>query len=191
MPIENLSISGLRQNIMQIKNKKWKNIVVLVLTGTLFILVFEIIPRLLDNADLVYRFIVQKYKVGSIQNIEEEISRCNLENKALMKQTGFIVSNYERDKNISNILSIVDSAAFMSKTSIREIKPSKIIKQNNLLRQTVDIYLSAGYENFYNMLRFLESSSKVMVVRGFLISSGKNDKDDLNIKLELEVYLNI
>ncbi|MBI1937422.1 MAG: type 4a pilus biogenesis protein PilO [Ignavibacteriales bacterium] len=176
---------------MLIKNKKWKNIIFLSIACVSIIFLFEIAPRIYNVAGLTIDLIVQKYKIDSNKENDELISEYGVRNKALKRKIGRVVSDYERSRNISDILSFVDSAAQRTKVNIREIKPGKIIRNNNLWLQPVDINISARYENFYNYVRSLENSSKVMLIKKLTMISGESLGGSLDIKLHLEIYLNI
>lgn len=176
---------------MQIKNKKWKNIIFLSTALVSIIFLSEIMPRIYNAAGLAFDLILQKYKIDSNKKNEISINEYTVRNKKLKRKISRVVSDYERSGNISDILSFVDSAAQRTKVNIREIKPGKIIRNNNLWLQPVDINISARYENFYNYVRSLENSSKVMLIKKLTVSAGESSEEQLDIKLHLEIYLNI
>lgn len=176
---------------MQIKNKKWRNIILLTIICVGIIFLFEIAPRLYNLSDLALNLVIQKYRIDSNKEKDGVINEYTARNKMLKRKIGLVVSDYERNRNISDILSFVDSAAQKNKVSVREIKPAKIIKSNNLWLQPVDINISARYENFYNYVRTLENSSKVMLIKKLTMVSGESTGELLDIKLHLEIYLNI
>jgi len=176
---------------MQIKNKKWKNVIILSTLGIGVIFLFEIVPRFYNIAGLTYQLIVQKYEINSNKNNDAVITELNIQNKGLKKQIGFIVSDYEKSRNISDILGFVDSAAQMTKVSMREIKPGKIIRSNNLWLQPVEINITARYENFFNYICLLERSSKVMLIKKLTMLQKESSGGTIDINLHLQIYLNI
>lgn len=176
---------------MQIKNRKWKNLILFSALGIVVIFLLEIVPRYYNIAELTYQLIAQKYEISSNKNNDAVISELHLRNKGLKKQIGFIVSDYEKSRNISDILGFVDSAAQMTKVSLREIKPGKIIRSSNLWLQPVDINISAHYENFFNYIRLLERSSKVMLIKKLAMLQKESSGGTIDINLHLEIYLNI
>jgi len=176
---------------MQIKNKKWKQIILISISTLLMIVFFEIIPRAMNIGSLVIQLIDQKIKIGSNEKNEDLIKQYTIENKSLRRQIGNIVSDYEKDKNISQILNFLDSASQLNNVRILEIKPGPIIKNKNILITPIDINFTAHYENFYNYLLNLEKSSKVMVIKQLSIVPKDILSDTLSIKAKIDVYLNI
>ena len=176
---------------MQIKNKKWKKIIMLSALSAAAIFLFEIAPRLYSVAELTFQFVEQKYEISSNKDNDEIIGELNIQNAGLKKQIGYIVSDYERSKNISDILEFVDFAAQMTKVSMREIKPGKIVRSNNLWLQPVEINITARFENFYNYIRLLEKSSKVMLIKKLTMLQHETSTKMIDINLKLEIYLNI
>lgn len=176
---------------MQIKNKKWKQIILISISTFLLIIFLEILPRAMNIVSLTIQLVDQKIKISSNDKNEDLIKQYTIENKSLRGQIGNIVSDYERDKNISQILNYLDAASQLNNVRIVEIKPGPIIKNKNILITPLEVNFIAHYENFYNYLLNLEKSSKVMVIKQLSIEPKDILSDTLSIKAKIDVYLNI
>jgi Tfp pilus assembly protein PilO len=176
---------------MQIKNKKWKQIILVSVSAFMLILFFEIVPRTMNIGTLVFKLVDQKIKISSSDKNEDLIKQYTIENKSLRGQIGNIVSDYEKDKNISQILDFLDTASQLNNVRIIEIKPGQLIKNKNIFIAPLEVSFIAHYENFYNYLLNLEKSSKVIVIKQLSIVPKDILSDTLSIKAKIDVYLNI
>ena len=176
---------------MPIKTPKWRNMVILILCFTMLVVVFEVFPGILNNADLVFEWIEQSSQIDKSDEIENRLTGVKQQNSQLKSYINNIVSNYEEAQNSSSILKMLDEIATRSKVDIEIIKPKTIIQRDNLWLQPIDIVLTSQYENYYNFIRFLENSQKVVLVKEIFIESGNSDGVELQISLKLEVYLNL
>lgn len=176
---------------MQIKNKKWMNIILLSLYGFIIIFTFEIIPRLSILGSLSYKWISNTLFYGSSDSIEQKVKEKTLLNSELKSGISLIVSNYKKNHNISDVICMLDTISSKCKCHIMEIKPGNIIKKDHLWSQPVELNLISSYVGFYNYLLMLEDFPKVIVIKSLSITPIKQFSDTLNIKANLEIYLNI
>ena len=176
---------------MPIKNKKWKNIILLLCGFTIVVLLFEIFPRALGTFSLASEWMEQSDQIERLGEIETRIEMVSKENSSLKEDISSIVSDYEDNQKISSVLSLLDEIANGTNVNIEAIKPQAIVKRDNLWLQPIDMTITSKYENFYNFIRFLESSQKVVLVKDIYLKHENSVTGMLNINTKLEVYLNL
>ncbi|MFO7445406.1 MAG: type 4a pilus biogenesis protein PilO [Ignavibacteriaceae bacterium] len=176
---------------MLIRNKKWKNYMVLSAGFTILVILFEILP---GYNNLISMGIELYNRGAEIEKGEKNIVRENnltLENKQLRQQINSLISNYEENQRISSIISFLDEAAFGKGVDIASIKPGKIVKKDSLWLQPMEVNLDSDYEGLYNFVRHLEKSSKVVLIKELDFIPKAPLNDSLRITANLEVYLNL
>lgn len=176
---------------MPIKNPKWRNLFLLVLGFTIIVIFFEVIPRILNDITLISDWIEQSNRIDRIGEVEKALEISKKENSRLRKNIGSIVSNYEDKQKISSVLSSIDNIAKKAKVSLDRIIPKEVSYRDNLLLQPIEIELTSQYENYYNFIRFLENSPKVIIVKEIAVHQLESGSKYLKIDTKLEVYLNL
>lgn len=176
---------------MKLNNSKWKNITVSIIGFTLFILIFELMPRIIDLGSTYFDWLSNNKKLKASTSIEEELLDENIKNKNLKKMLKNIVSDYEQDKNISNVMNYLNNIADKSNITIASIKALKLKQNNNLWLQPVEIEFTSNYEELYNFIRFVENSSKVILLSNLNCKPKVLTKNKLDSKILLDVYLNL
>ncbi|MBK7980281.1 MAG: type 4a pilus biogenesis protein PilO [Ignavibacteriae bacterium] len=176
---------------MKIRNKKWKNINISIIGFTVFVIVIEFMPRFLNLGSQTFNVISDKIKLKETSSIDNNIKEQSLINKNLVSQLKQIVSNYEDDKNISTVMQYLNNIANKSNIKISSIKALKLKQEDKLWLQPVEIEITSNYEQLYNFTRFLEYSSKVILVNKLTSIPKTATKETLNTKLLLDVYLNL
>ena len=176
---------------MLIKNKKWLNVTVMSLVGFAIIILFEIIPDITHDLSLAYNYFAQKHKASVESDKQAEFEIVSRENKIIKHKMAGLVSVYDDKGNLSNIISNMDEEAKLANVGILSIRPDKVTTKENLYYLPLEVELSSSYERFYNYLRFLEQSSRVLVLNEANIQKKENSTDSLTIKAKFEVYLNL
>jgi Tfp pilus assembly protein PilO len=176
---------------MLIENKKHKNVILLTLLATVIIFLFEVIPKYSDLVTIVFKLIEQNSEIERIAENEKELMELNLQNQLLKSRIYSTVSDYKENKNLSAVISHLDSLAKESHIKNLAIKPGQMIKENHLWLQPIEVSLNSGYENIYNYIRFLENSSRVIKIKGLYFKPEKPLKPELDLKANIEVYLNL
>ncbi|MCB0749454.1 MAG: type 4a pilus biogenesis protein PilO [Ignavibacteriae bacterium] len=176
---------------MKIKNKKWQNINIGIIGFTLFIILFDFIPRVMDLGSNTFNLVSDKIKLNQNNEIDTELLQLSTKNKAIKNQFKQIVSDYEDDKNISTVMQYLNNIANKSNIKISSIKALKLKQENKLWLQPVEIEITSNYEQLYNFTRFLEHSSKVILVNKLTSIPKTATKETLNTKLLLDIYLNL
>jgi hypothetical protein len=176
---------------MPIKNKKWRNITwaVLLLNGAIFF--FEIIPRAGVLLDLYLQWQDQSELLDSELESGYKLQYAEKLNALLKTKIGSIVSEYDETVKVSSVIKSVDNVAEMTRTEILTLRPQPIEKKENLWLQPIEIILTGSYENFYNLIRYIELSEKVVLVKAFEMQPAELLKPELQIKLRVHVYLNM
>jgi Tfp pilus assembly protein PilO len=159
----------------------------------MFVLVIfsDLMPDYSNLVSTGYDLFIQKKKVEESENNRQVIHELEIKNKNLRLEINQVVSNYEENKNLSSVLSFLDKAAKESKIKFTSIRPKKLEKKDNLWMQPVEVNISSSYENIYNFTRYLESSSKVAVLKELSFKPEKILKPKLEMKAEIEFYLNL
>ena len=176
---------------MIIKNKKWKNLNLLIIAFTLVILTFEVLPRVWDIGKLVTELISNSNKLERLDEIDNNLLDLNIENKNLKRQLGEIVSDYKSDKNISTTMRYLNEIANKSKLKITSIKPVKLKNNDKLWLQAIELKFYSNYERLYNFVRFLEHSPKVILLKEIKVKPKVKSRDKLEIVVNIDVYLNL
>lgn len=176
---------------MPIKNKKWRNIIWLVILLNGAILIFEIIPRFGVLLDLYMQWQDQSELLDSELESGYRLQYAEKLNKLLKKRISSIVSEYDETVKVSSVIKSVDYVAEITRTEILTLRPQPIEKKENLWLQPIEIILTGSFENFYNLIRYIELSEKVVIVKAFEMQPAKLLKPELQIKLTVHVYLNM
>ena len=176
---------------MVFKNSKWRNLVVLMLFLFVLVLFMEIIPRAGGLIDLIWEKVENENKIGRIAEVDSELTEINSENKILKSRIGSLMTDYEEERQLYGILSTLEQVTIDSDCKITSIKPSGIDKKDDLWVQTIDLKVRGDYEKLYNFIRFVENSSKVMLVESLDIKPAKGEENNLDMSLTMEVYLNL
>ena len=176
---------------MLIKNSKWRNLTLLILLMTVIVFVFEIIPRGVGVIEMVFELLSNNNKIEQASEIEVELSSLNTENLMLKKEIESVVTDYDDSRQISGILSNLEEIAYNSRCGINSIKPTKLEEKKNLWVQNIQLEVNGSYENLYNFLRYLENSSKVIIINDVTFIPSKTKSGEVDMSLLLEVYLNL
>ncbi len=176
---------------MPIKNKKWRNIIFSVLLVNAAILIFEIIPRSAVLFDLYLEWKDQSELLERDMESSYELQYAQKVNALLKAKISSIVSEYDETVKVSSVIKSVDYVAAKTRTEIITLRPQAIEKKENLWLQPIEIILTGSYENFYNLIRYIELSEKVVLVKAFEMQPAKLLKPELQIKLNVHVYLNL
>ena len=176
---------------MKIKNKKWRNISMIIIGFTILIIVFEIIPRSFDLVSNYITTVDQEKKINELEILKLQQKNLQIEVNDLENNISKLVSNIESDKKISSIINLLNQLSDKAKVKIVSIKPTKISKKDNLWIQLLEVKMESRLENIYNLTRFLENADKVISFNKLEVKSVKPANDKLTINSELEVYLNL
>jgi Tfp pilus assembly protein PilO len=65
------------------------------------------------------------------------------------------------------------------------------MKRDNLIIQKYEIALSSSYENIYNFIRVLNNSGKVIKIKDLTLKNGEQYSSDINLKMDIDYYLNL
>jgi len=168
---------------MKIKSKKWKNINLGIIAFTVVIILFEFIPRIMDLGTQTFSWISDKIKLEETSDIDAKLMEQSVKNKNLKSQMKQIVSDYEGDKNISTVMQYLNDIANKSNIHISSIKALKLKKDDRLWLQPVEIEFTSNYEQLFNFSRFIEHSSKVILVNKLKSEPEVITKGKLNTKL--------
>lgn len=176
---------------MTFKNSKWKNIVLLSSVFFVIVILFQIFP---DYAGLIHKvktLVEQKDEISEGKKNQKILTNVLNRHKDLKNEIGSYVSNYNENKNISSIITILYNAAKKCNLTISSIRPSKVLQKNNLWLQPMEINFSTDYQNTYNFIKFIEKSRKVIIVKDLEMISSSKKKVNLDVKARIEVYLNL
>jgi Tfp pilus assembly protein PilO len=176
---------------MPIKTPKWRNMVILVLGFMAIVLFFEIVPRLMNTTSLVFDWIDQSRQIEQSDRVAKQLQLAKQKNSDVKGYINGIVSDYEESQNASSILQMLDEIAAKSKVNIATIKPRQIVQHDNLWLQPIEVELISKYENYYNFVRFLENSQKVVLIKEIFMERENSVNGSLQIRINLEVYLNL
>lgn len=176
---------------MKIKNKKWNNINLGIIAFTVVIILFEFIPRIMDLSSQTLGWISDTIKLEETSDIDAKLIEQSVRNKNLKSQMKQVVSEYEDDKNISTVMEYLNDIASKSNINISSIKALKLKKDNRLWLQPVEIEFTSSYEQLYNFTRFIEHSSKVILVNKLVTKPEVITKGKLTSNLLVDVYLNL
>ena len=176
---------------MPVKNKQWRNIISLTILLTVFIFMFEIIPHLTEVTSLFINWLNQSGQIEKLDEAEVKLRRVTAYNRNLSARISTIVSDYEENQKISNVLSFIDQIATGAKINIVSIKPGKIKKRNELWLQPIELTLLSNYEGFLNFVFMLENSPKVIIIKSIEIKPSRIIGERLKVNANIEVYLNL
>ncbi|MBN2571421.1 MAG: hypothetical protein JXA68_04780 [Ignavibacteriales bacterium] len=176
---------------MLIKNKKWKNLILLNLIVLIIILLFEIIPRGIELGSLFFDLIAQSNQIDEIQTIDNSINELKLINNKIKNQIRQNVTDYKENENISSFYALLTIIAEQTNSSIKTINASEIKKVNNLWSQKLEITFETNFINFFNFIQELENSQKVILIKNIFIKQEKLLSNKLLITTNFEVYLNL
>jgi len=176
---------------MIIKNKKWKNLITVTLLFTIAVLSFEIIPRFIDIIGLSVSLVEDSNKLNNIESIEENLVKTKVENKNLKLKMNKVVSDYKKDKNISDTMRNLNEIANRAKINISSINPQNLKKSDKLWLQSIELKFNSTYEQFFNFVCFLEHSQKVILLNEVNIKPKVIAKSKLDITAKIDVYLNL
>lgn len=153
--------------------------------------VFEILPRVRGVLELAWEKYESENKLNRMSEIDLMMTQINSENKLLKSRINSLVTDYEKERQLYGILSTLEKVTEETDCKITSIKPSGVEKNKNLWVQTINLEVNAPYENLYNFVRFIENSSKVMIVKNLSLKLQKGESKNLNMLISMEVYLNL
>lgn len=172
-------------------SKKYKRLIAIVILFSMVILVFEIIPRFFSLSEKSLEYITSKYKISSTEDYDLKIEMKTMENSLLQKKITSVVSDYEESQKISSIFKVLDLQAKKADLIINSIAPMQLEKKNNLWLLPIKVYIKSDFEKIYNLIRFVENTSKVVVFKNMKINTPKTASEGLDVELFMDVYLNI
>ncbi len=177
--------------MIPIKTKKWKTLTIVIVVFTLFILLIEIFPRTIALVETLIEWNARVALVSNSENTATDLQRVEFENNRLKRGIERIVTDYEENKKISSIISLLNEIAGKTGPTISVIRPQEIRKSGNLWLQPIELRLSSDYDEFFNFVKMLEAAKKVMQINQIEIKPKKILKSGININMNLSVYLNI
>ena len=177
--------------MIQISNKKQKRLFLLVTSFFILIFAVEIIPRFMDLSVKSINHFANQYKISSSDEYDNIIETKTIKNTLLQKKIAQIVSDYEESKKISSIFKILDKQASKADLQINSITPLKLSKKENLWLLPIKIKIKSNYEKIYNLVRFIENTSKVVVFKNKKKKKKTFTDDKVEVELLIDVYLNI
>lgn len=176
---------------MPIKNKKWKGLIAISALLFSLVMLFDILPRFTSLCSMTVEFIEDKSKLDKGKESEMRFKELMVENITLKDELRGMAPGYAPRESISSVISLLDSVSQKSRSRITSIMPGKIFKKDNVILQPLEVNLTAKYENAYNLVRFLETAKKVILIKSLALTPKEPLSDSLNIKTELEVYMNL
>lgn len=157
----------------------------------ILLILMEVYPQFEKIISLISISLEQSNTVLEAKSSEAILLNLQVEKKNLLTKMGNIVSSYDKELETSTLLTLLDSIALKSRTSITEILPHKLSQKDNLWLQPMELMLKGGFENIYNFVRFLENSEKVILINSIKLNPKKQKDSKLAAYLMIEVYLNI
>lgn len=130
-------------------------------------------------------------KMDKEKESEMRFKELTVENMSLRDELRAMTSGYRPDESISSVISLLASLSEKSRSRISSIKPGKSYRKDNLILQPLEVNLTGKYENAFNMVRFLETAKRVILIKSLAVTPKESLSDSLNIKTELEVYMNL
>lgn len=176
---------------MTFKNAKWQNILILSCALFVLVLIFEIIPDYIALFSKVESLIERGSSISEGEKNKLMLNSVVRRNKDLKNQIGSFVSNYNENTDISATMDILYKKANQCHMTIATIRPSKVMQKNNLWYQPMEIDFITNYQNTFNFVKFIEKSQKVIIVKQLNIVSSQKNKNFLDVKANIEVYLNL
>jgi hypothetical protein len=152
---------------------------------------FNILPRTGELWDVYLEWRSQTELLENEMESNYELRFAEKLNAGLKARISSIVSEYDETIKVSSVIKSVDKVADKTRIEIITLRPKKIEKQENLWLQPIEIILSGSYENFYNLIRYIELSEKVVLIKAFELRPEDILKPELEIKLVVDVYLNM
>jgi|GEM_PF-3401289 Tfp pilus assembly protein PilO len=176
---------------MKIKNKKWKNYIILTWVLFAMVFLFEIIPDYSALFSNLYDILNKNELKNDLNNCQMKINSLNIENQKLKSMISGSITDVDNNKDVSSVLSFLDDISQKSRANIAMLKPGVITKSDNLYVLPIEIEMNAGYCGIYNYFNFLESSSKIVTIQNLEIRSKVLLTDTLTAKADLNIYLNL
>lgn len=176
---------------MPIKNKKWRNNLLLFGTGFVLILLFEIIPGIITVAGKFFEMYSQRSKIEDAGAGQARLAELNTLNKEIMRQINLLVSDYNESGKFSSVINLLDDLTAENDVGISSIVPGKIGRDKQLIILPVAITLKSDYASFYGFISSLENAAKVVVIKSITIKPEKTLNPKLNITAELQFCLNL
>ena len=176
---------------MVIKNKKWKSYIFVTVAFFSLLFLFEIIPDYSSIFGTLWGTITSNNIKNQINKYESQITDLNNENSALkFTESNFINANKDK-KDISSVISFIDVVAHKSLIKKYSLKPGNFKKKDNLSILPIQVEINSNYSSAFNFINYIERSSNVVIIRNLTIKPKDILKDNLSIKADLEVYLNL
>ena len=176
---------------MQIKNKKWKNYIILTWVFFALIFLFEIIPDYSALFSDLFNMLNKNELKSDLKDCELKINSLNVEKQKLKSLISGSITDVDNNKDVSSVLSFLDDISERSRTNISMLKPGIISKSDNLCVLPIEIEMNAGYSGIYNYFNFLESSPKIVVIEGLEIKPKVLMTDTLTATANINIYLNL
>ncbi len=176
---------------MTIKSSKWKNIITLTSLFFLFVILFDIVPKYYDLISSGVVLLFNGNVEEQLNNTSNKLSSLEIENKKLKVNINSMASNYEADKKVSAIISLIDISAKKSNAQISEIIPGISQRKDNLFLQPVKVNLTSDYESLFNFIRQLENSNKVLVLKSISIKQSKESNKILIAEANIDAYMKL
>lgn len=176
---------------MLIDNRKYKNTILATAIFTLLLLLFEIIPNYTGLVASVVTVLEQNSEIERIAENESEIEELTRQINMLESSVYNNVTAINKSRNLSSVISNLDSLSGKSKIKNLAFKPGEVKKENNLLIQPIEINLKSEYESIYNFIRFLENSARVIKIKELSLKPVKPFAKSLTLTAKIEVYLNL
>ena len=176
---------------MLIKNKKYKNFILLTFLLFALLFVFEILPVYSDLLSMTMKVFEQNSQIEKIAENKNELDNLNKQIRKLKIRMYNNFSDYSDSRNLSAVINLLDSLSKKSKIKNIAIKPGELKENDQLWLQPVEISLESDYENIYNYVRFLENSSRIIKMKELKFKPMKTGLSILKLKANIEVYLNL
>lgn len=175
---------------MQIKTKRYRQLLVVTFMVFIFLMIFEVVPRVSSFTGLCYSLYIQQRDLTESDTNNLFENKLAGENRKLSSEIKHIAAEAGKDQTLSSIITYLDEIAAESNADIIAIKPGKLYEKENLRIMPLELTISADYEGIYNLLRFAENSDKIILFREIVIKSTE-EGNGLDTKARIEVYLNL
>jgi hypothetical protein len=176
---------------MFLRNTKWKRLATVFSIFMAFVFLFEIVPMFYSISSHLFISIERKLFNGDVDENEKLLLTLQHKKSTISKKIDRLVLNTDRYMGISSIVATIDSLAKVCDVQIIDILPGNVNKSGNLDVQSVSVKMKCSYENFYNFVRFMEHSAKVIRFKEFILESPKNKSKYLSGSIVMDFYLNL
>jgi len=176
---------------VEIKSPKWKSYILLTLAVFILIFIFEIVPDYSNIFGNLYSNLTGNNLNNDLKTCELKIKSLERENSKLSSSASNLLIDKDNQSDISSLLGFLDVVAQKSKITNYSLKPGTVFQNDNLSILPIYIEINGKYSNVYNFFYLIEKSSWVITIKSLTIKPKDVLTDNLIVKSNLEIYLNL